>query len=317
MTTNAGGVPAFIQPDISLAPVTSFGIGGPARWLAKPGNRDELAETVAFAKQRELPILVLGGGSNLLVADAGVEAVVVRLEGEFSQISVARDDELIWRAGAAVPLALFLTTTAEAGVSGLEMLAGIPGRVGGAVAMNAGAWSGCIGEYVEEAEVYDFSSGEFRTLSSRELGFSYRRSAVGRFLALGFTFVFSGMAEPEAIFGRMREYRERKKASQPLGKPSAGCVFKNPAGDSAGSLLDQAGCKGMREGAAEVSGLHANFIVNQGGAGSGDVARLAVRMREAVWRKFELELEPELILWGEDEVFSALRPKAGGETGQE
>ncbi len=308
--TNAG-VPEFIAENVPLAAMTSFGIGGPARWLARPGNGDELRETADFAERRGAPLLVLGGGSNLLVADAGVEAVVVRLGGEYAAIEVARDDDLVWRAGAAASLAGLVSATAEAGVSGLETLAGIPGRVGGAVAMNAGAWGGSIGEWVEEARVFDAASG-FRAVSGRELGFSYRRSGLGRCVGLGFTFVFSGKDAPAAILGRMRECRERKKASQPLGKPSAGCVFKNPPGDSAGSLLDLAGCKGMREGAAEVSRLHANFIINQGGAGSGDVARLAARMRDAVWREFAIELEPELIVWGRDGSFAALGDRFTG-----
>lgn len=313
MTEYDGKNPELLTENVPLAAMTSFGIGGPARWLACPSNRDELARTADFAASADLPLLCLGGGSNLLVSDAGVDAVVIRLrgEGDFTRIDIDPDDELVWRVGAAVPLSTLVSAAVDAGVSGLEMMAGIPGRVGGAVAMNAGAWSGSMGDLVAEAEVFDLSGGGFRVLTARELGFSYRRSNLGGMIGLRFVLNFSGKAQSETIAGRVREYRERKKASQPLGKPSAGCVFKNPPGDSAGSLLDQAGCKEMSEGAAAVSSLHANFIVNRGGAGSGDVARLAARMREAVWRKFSIALEPELVMWGEDAGFDALRVPLG------
>lgn len=313
MTEHDGIKPAFMTENVPLAAMTSFGIGGPARWLASPANRRELAGAAQFAARSGLPVLFLGGGSNLLAADAGVEAVVVRLnsDGDFGRIDIDPDDELTWRVGAAVPLASLVSATAREGVPGLEMMAGIPGRVGGAVAMNAGAWSGSIGDLVAEAEVFDPRDGSFRTMSARELDFSYRHSGLVGVMGLRFVFSFFGKAPEETVSGRVREYRERKKASQPLGKPSAGCVFKNPPGDSAGSLLDQAGCKDMREGGAAVSALHANFIVNQEGAGSGDVARLAARMRDAVWRKFAIELEPELVMWGEDPGFGALRAGPG------
>lgn len=299
--------PAFIQENVPLAGMTTFGIGGPARYFSQPSSRDEVAETLAFAKRQGLTVLALGGGSNILAADSGVQAVVVKLAaGEFSAVEAMEDDELVWRVGAAAPLQSLVQATTQRGVQGLETLAGIPGRVGGAVAMNSGGGGEPIGSYVETAEVYDLASGAYRVLTGSELVFSYRRSNIKGMLAVAFTLVFSERADAEQLAARMRECRERKKAGQPLAVPSAGCVFKNPANDSAGSLLDLAGCKVMREGGAQVSGLHANFIVNHGHASSGDVARLAGRMRDAVYRHNGVVLEPEIMVWGDEPAFAEL-----------
>jgi UDP-N-acetylmuramate dehydrogenase len=302
-------VPEFMAKDAPLASMTTFGIGGPADWLARPSTRDELSLAADMAAKQGLPLLVLGGGSNLLIADAGVRAVVAHLDGagDFARIEQDRDDELLWRVGAAAPLSAFVAAMIEKGVSGLEALSGIPGRVGGAVAMNAGAWNSSVGEYVVEAEAFDPSRGAYRVVAGRDLGFSYRRSSLGGMIAVRFVFRFAEKAGSETVAARARECRDRKKAAQPIGKPSAGCVFKNPPGDSAGSLLERAGCKEMREGAALVSAVHANFIINQGGAGSADVARLAARMRAAVRERHGIDLEPELVLWGDEPEFDALK----------
>ncbi len=302
-------VPEFMAKDAPLASMTTFGIGGPADWLARPSTRGELSLTAEAAAEKGLPLLALGGGSNLLIADSGVRAVVARLDGagEFARIEQDPDDELLWRAGAAAPLAALVAATVRKGVSGLEALAGIPGRVGGAAAMNAGAWGRCVGEFVIEAELFDPARGAYRAAPGSDLGFAYRRGLPAGAIAVGFVFRFAEMIGGEAASARAKECRDRKKASQPIGRPSAGCVFKNPPGESAGALLDRAGCKGMREGGALVSGLHANFIVNEGGAGSTDVARLAARMRDAARERHGIELEPELMLWGDDPAFDALR----------
>ncbi len=295
--------------DAPLAPLTTFGIGGPADWLARPAAREELSMAADMAGELGLPLLPLGGGSNLLIADSGVRAVVVRLEGpgDFSRIAQDPDDDCLWHVGAAAPLAAFVAATIEKGVSGLEALAGIPGRVGGAVAMNAGAWNSCVGDFVIEADLFDPARGAFRAVPGRDLGFAYRRGGLDGMIALGFVFRFSERPGTEIAAARAKECRDRKKSAQPVDARSAGCVFKNPPGEFAGALLDRAGCKKMREGGAEVSGLHANFIVNRGGAGSADVARLAARMRDMVRERFGIELEPELLFWGDEPAFDALR----------
>lgn len=299
-------IPAFIHENTALAGMTTFGIGGPARGLAEPAVPEELIETLVFARERRLPVRVLGVGSNLLVADAGIEALVVRLarSGHFARLERLGEGDFIWRVGAALPLQKLVAATAGEGAAGLESLAGIPGTVGGAVTMNAGASEGGIGRFVVEAEVYD-SQGVFHRIPADDLGFRYRGSDIGDRVAVAFIFRFSERDDPESLRLRARECRERKRTSQPLTVASAGCVFKNPRGDFAGALLEGAGCKGMTEGGAAVSALHANFIVNVGGARARDVALLAVRMRDAVHRKAGIRLEPEIRLWGEEPIFSA------------
>ncbi len=296
--------PRYIRENVRLAPYTSFGIGGPARWFAEPATRDEVQETFALSRDWGVTLYILGGGSNLLVADDGVDGMVVRLApgGEFGRVA-GREDGLFWSVGSAAPLAAFVRETVGAGVRGLESLAGIPGTVGGAVTMNSGAAAGGIGQYVTAADVVRFD-GSTETLGRDGLNFDYRASAIADMLALRFDFSFTDRDDPFALRDSVRRHRERKRASQPLTIPSAGCVFKNPAGDSAGSLLDAAGCKGMREGDAVVSRVHANFVVNQSNATAADVFRLVVRMRETVWRRTGIVLEPEIRLWGFREDFT-------------
>ena len=300
-------LPRFIQANASMAGLTTFGIGGPARWLARPTTVEELVEALELTREWNVPVCVVGGGSNLLVADSGIEAMVIKLApgGDFSELSREADDPLAWRVGAAVGLPALLGAAIREGAAGLEGMAGVPGSVGGAVAMNAGGAELGIGRLVREAEVFDLS-GARHQVTPPELSFSYRNSSLRGMVATRFRFRFERLEDPETLRERMREYRERKKAGQPLAIPSAGCVFKNPLGDSAGSLLDKAGCKGMEEGGAVVSALHANFIVNQGHATARDVATLALRMREAVVAAFGIRLEPEVALWGEEPVFSSL-----------
>lgn len=304
-------IPAFIRENVPLAGLTTFGIGGSARWLAEPATRAELARSLEVGRQLGAQILILGGGSNLLVSDAGVDALVLKLAGndEFGLMNPQAEASLIWRVGAAVPLPALVAAVAGQGISGLEMLAGIPGSVGGAVAMNCGGRDGSIGAFVMEAEVHS-PQGEARILNRDELYFRYRSSNLAGALAVNFVMQFTNREETSAVLEKMRVHRESKIAGQPVTFPSAGCIFKNPDGDSAGALLDRAGCKGMREGGAEVSSLHANFIVNRGGATSSEVAVLARRMREAVLGKFGVTLEPEIVLWGTEPAFIPLR---GGE----
>ncbi len=298
-------LPEYIAGNVPLAPLTAFRAGGAARYLARPAREEDVAATLAFARARSLPVLVLGGGSNLLVADGGVEAVVVALSdaGEFGRIDRSGDGD--WRVGAAVSLPALVAATVREGRAGLAPLAGIPGRVGGAVAMNAGGGAGgaSMGDVVREAAAYAPDGGR-RVFAP---AFGYRRSDLGGMIALSFTLRFPGADAPERLAEAARGFRERKAAAQPLGAPSAGCVFKNPDGDSAGRLLDAAGCKGLTEGGARVSERHANFIVSDGTASAGDIARLAARMRERVRDRFGVALEREIVLWGDGDGFDALR----------
>lgn len=292
-------VPAFITENAPLAGLTTFRVGGAARYLARPANGEDVAAAFDFAARRSLPVLVLGGGSNLLIADDGVEAVVLRLsaEGEFGAIEAEAPG--LWRVGAAAPLPALVAETIRRGRAGLESFAGIPGRAGGAAAMNAGSATIGIGTFVQEATVCS-PDGARAVLDAAALGFSYRHSELrqGGRVALSFKMCFPDTAEPEALERAAREFRGKKRAAQPLDAPSAGCIFKNPPDARAGALLDAAGCKGMTDGGARVSGLHANFIVNDGGATAAGIARLAARMRERVRNACGVRLETEIITWG-------------------
>ncbi|MCL2000516.1 MAG: UDP-N-acetylmuramate dehydrogenase [Planctomycetes bacterium] len=300
-------LPPWVRENVPLAGLTTFGIGGPARWLAEPATRGELAETLALARKLTVPFRMLGGGSNLLVSDTGISALVIRLShsGEFGKMDVDPSQPLHWRVGAAVGLQELVGAAGRRGAAGLEALAGIPGTAGGAAAMNAGGAGFDIGHFIAAVEVFRLD-GESRVMVPPELFFAYRKSALAGMAAVELHFRFSAEAEPEKLLARMRDCRERKRMRQPLNIPSAGCIFRNPPGHSAGMLLDQAECKGMREGGAEVSSSHANFIINRGNASAYDVAVLAKRMREAVLSDSGVELKPEIVLWGDDPAFTEL-----------
>lgn len=302
-------LPGFIRENVSLRKLTTFGIGGPARWLAEPGDFFELRQALAYAGETGAKVKILGGGSNLLAADSGVDAMVIRMSrhGEFGQLSQAADNPLAWRCGSAVLLASLIGETSGRGVAGLETLAGIPGSVGGAARMNCGSGDGCIGDVIAKAAVCDFSGNRLE-LGASELAFSYRQSGLGKFIAVAFELRFPKLESPESIARRLTKCRTRKKASQPLNLASAGCFFKNPADrPAAGALIDSAGCKGMSVGDAEVSTLHGNFIVNRGSATCADVVALAGRVRKAVSECHGVRLAPEVAMWGNESEFAGLR----------
>ncbi|MDR1520329.1 MAG: UDP-N-acetylmuramate dehydrogenase [Planctomycetota bacterium] len=300
-------LPPFIRENVPLAGLTTFSIGGPVRWLAEPANREELRIALALAGELGVEARPLGGGSNILAADAGFAGMAIRLspEGEFGTLHPDPVSSLRWRAGAAVGLPALLLALADRGVAGAEFLAGIPGRLGGAAIMNAGGRDRGFGQFIAEVEVFSLAGGE-QVLKGADLSFGYRRSSLAGGMAIGFVLVFPAADAPGAVRARMRDFLERKGRTQPLGQPSAGCVFRNPPGASAGALLDRAGCKKFREGGAGVSGRHANFIVNLGGAAARDAAVLARRMRLAAAADSGVWLEPEIVLWGDEPAFSFL-----------
>ncbi len=273
--------------------MTWFRLGGPARWLCRPRDAEELARLVRRAREAEVPLKVLGGGANVLISDDGFDGVVVRLDQPAFR-EVRRDGQCV-RAGAGVDLMRFSKECSEAGLSGLECMAGIPGSVGGAVRMNAGGRFGEIGAVVREVEVLH-SDGRLETRPADRLGFGYRHSTLEDVIALSVTFKLSD-TDPEATKGRFEEIFAFKTASQPLSAKSAGCIFKNPPGTSAGALIDRAGLKGTRRGGASVSTRHANFIVADVGARSSDVLFLIDLIRERVAREFDTALEVEVDIW--------------------
>jgi UDP-N-acetylmuramate dehydrogenase len=292
-TNFASGWDAIVRSREPLAPHTWLGIGGPAQYFAEPRTRDELQAVVERAAEEGLPIRVLGGGSNLLVRDEGVAGVVVRLAApEFQQIKV---DKQILAAGGGARLGHVVSTAARAGLAGLDALVGIPGTIGGALHGNAGGQGGDIGQWTFQAEVLT-REGEIITRRREELVFAYRDSSLDELVILEAQFQLES-EDPQELTKRMQKQWIVKKANQPLAHQSAGCIFKNPRGISAGMLIDQAGLKGTRVGGAEVSDRHANFIVVDRDASSHDVLQLIDLMRSHVAEQLGVELELEIEIW--------------------
>lgn len=272
-----------------LAPVTWFRVGGPAEVMFRPADGEDLAAFLAN-KPAEVPVTVIGVASNLLVRDGGVNGVVVRLGRGFSSIAVSGTTV---EAGAAV-LDLNVAIAAQvAGVGGLEFFSGIPGTVGGALRMNAGAYGSEVKDVVKRATVLDASGGRHE-LNPEKLGFSYRHCGVPEdwiFVAA----VFEGMAEDrDTIRRRMAEIQARREASQPIRARTGGSTFANPPGHKAWELIDRAGCRGLSRGGAMVSDKHANFLINTGAATAAEIEGLGEEVRRRVFETSGIGLDWEI-----------------------
>ncbi|MCR5310862.1 MAG: UDP-N-acetylmuramate dehydrogenase [Lachnospiraceae bacterium] len=287
--------PDRVLRDVLLKDHTTFKTGGPAGAFVLVENNDELARAVAFLKNREIPFFVLGNGSNLLVSDSGFDGAVIKLSGSFNELSVS--DNVI-TAGAGVLLSKVCLLAEESGLSGLEFAYGIPGTLGGATVMNAGAYDGEMSYVVSEVTVLD-GEGIVRTLSCEDMHFGYRDSIIKHspmiVLSAKMTLEPGDRAE---IHDKMADFLQRRKSKQPLEFPSAGSTFKRPVGYFAGKLIEDAGLKGKRIGGACVSEKHAGFIVNTGGATASDINMLMETVEEEVYQRFGVKLEPEVIKLG-------------------
>ncbi|HWP67120.1 MAG TPA: UDP-N-acetylmuramate dehydrogenase [Candidatus Limnocylindria bacterium] len=290
----AAAVGGRVRRDEPLARHTSFRIGGPADVLVEPGSPGELAGVARITAEAGLPLTVLGAGSNLLVADGGIRGVVVKLGAGFRR---AAWTERGVTAGAAMQIGKLARAAVTRGLSGLEFAEGIPGTVGGALFMNAGAYGGEVGAKVAAVEGVT-ADGRLETLAGETLAFCYRRAGLPPgFLVTAVTFRLEPAA-PELIARRLAELREHRLASQPQGTANAGSIFKNPPGATAGRLIEAAGLKGRRVGGARISERHANVIVNDGGARASDVQALMAEAQRAVWERNGVWLEPEIRLVG-------------------
>ncbi|MGI9659773.1 MAG: UDP-N-acetylmuramate dehydrogenase [Gaiellaceae bacterium] len=273
---------------------TTLGTGGPARFLATPEDLDELAAVLELAAQRDLEVITVGLGSNILVADRGLDALVVRLSGELAAVE-CRDG--VVHAGGGAALAVCLHRAREAGLGGIEFVCAIPGTVGGGVWMNAGAYGGEIAAVLRRALVVDRGGSSWR--SPAELGLSYRRSALrhGEVVARAeFELVETDRAEIRATVSEMQGAR---KAAQPTNRRTFGSVFKNPEHElSAGRLIDACGLRGHIYGGACISPKHANFIENRGNAATADALELIAQARDAVRERFGVALETEVQMLG-------------------
>jgi UDP-N-acetylmuramate dehydrogenase len=284
---------AIVRQDEPLAPHTWFQLGGPAEYFADPRNLDELASLIKRCRDESLPVRLLGGGSNILVRDEGVPGVTIRLaDPGFAQVEIHGRRVI---AGGGAKLGHVISMAVREGLAGLETLVGIPGTIGGALHGNAGSRGGDIGQWVQRATVVT-RSGEMIERHRDELVFAYRHSSLDELVIVSAEFELDP-DDPDQLTKRMQKQWIVKKAAQPLGHQSAGCIFKNPRGMSAGMLIDQAGLKGTRIGGAEVSDRHANFIVAEPGATTQDVLRLIELVRSRVSDRLGVELEMEIEVW--------------------
>lgn len=291
--TLVSGFEKIVRLDEPLADRTWLQLGGVASFYAEPKSVDELAALVRRCCDEEVPIRVLGSGSNLLIRDDGVPGMVVSLAGRgFSDIRI-NNGRLI--AGGGAKLAHAISETVRAGLAGLEPLVGIPGTLGGALHGNSGSRGGDIGQWACRATVMT-RTGEIIQRNREDLVFAYRQSSLDELVILSAEFQLEE-DDPEQLTKRMQKQWIVKKAAQPLSHQNVASVFKNPRGMSAGMLIDQAGLKGTRVGAVEVSQRHANFIVADDGATSQDVLRLIDMVRSRVAERLGVELETELEIW--------------------
>ena len=283
----------FAEP---LAPYTWWKIGGPADALLDVATSDELAVVLRRVFKRRLPLFVLGSGSNLLVGDGGIRGIVVRLEGTFTALDVRADgDAVVAEAGGSASLPALCTKVATLGGVGIDGLAGIPATVGGAIRMNAGT-DREIGEFAREVVVQAPAHPEPHAI---DVAWHYRRTTIPPDAIVARTSLRFERGKAADVRARLQSRLVRRKATQPVAIPNSGSCFRNPDGDHAGRLIEAAGAKGWREGGAEVSPLHANFIVNTGGASARDVATLLARVRRAVDERFGVTLHLEVHLVGE------------------
>jgi UDP-N-acetylmuramate dehydrogenase len=290
------GIRGSLRTGEPLSKHTTWRIGGPADYFVEPAGLEDVQFVVRFAAERGLPLAVMGNGSNLLVSDAGLRGILLKMGRGMEHIAID-GDVLLVQGG--TKISRIINTAADANLGGLEFMAGIPASVGGAVVMNAGVNGASLGDRVVEVTLVD-REGKVHRRSGAELGFQYRWSNLQADGAIVAAVVFrcTPRNRPE-IVREVERILRRRRETQPLEHPSAGCVFKNPPGDSAGRLIEAAGGKGLRVGNAEVSRKHANFILNLGGATAQDVWALIKQVRQLVKDKFGTELGLEVNLMGD------------------
>jgi len=286
-----------IAENIRLADKTTYRIGGPARYYAEPRSEEGVVEACRFAAEREMPLFILGNGSNVLISDAGFGGLVVNVSKYFSALT--------WDGATAFvlsgfPLDALAAAAAERGCAGIECLSGIPGTVGGAVVMNAGAFDADVSRTLRSVRVFKLSANTIETVSAKDLCLGYRTSKLkgsgDAVLAATFCFTSGDAAQIKSV---RDDILFKRKSKQPVESPSCGSVFKRPPNGFAGTLIEQCGLKGFRAGMAEVSEKHANFIINKGNAKAEDVRAVIRHVQQTVFEKHGVMLEPEVIFLGE------------------
>ena len=283
--------------DEPLRRYTAWKIGGPADALLEPLGADEVVEAVETAREHDVPLTVLGGGTNVLILDGGRRGLTIRLARALTDVTI---DHTNVEADAGVLYPVLANTTAGRGLAGLEFASGVPGTVGGAVYMNAGAYGSDTSEVLRWAEVYKPETGAVERVPNAGLGFSYRRSAMHEhpdWVVLRAAYELKS-GEPGELKARIKEFRIQRMNGSP-NRPSCGSTFKRPEGDYPGRVIEAAGLKGTRVGQVEVSPVHANYFVNHGGGTARDALELIEHVRETVFKRLGIELELEVKILGE------------------
>ncbi len=274
---------------------TSWRIGGPADILVEPRGVKELRTVLGFAKEKNMPVTVMGAGSNLLVRDGGIEGIVIKIAGGFADLRF--DNELVV-AGAGVKLNRLAHFVRDSNLGGFEFVAGIPGTVGGAVVMNAGAYGLSISDRIVKVTCLDFQGNEYQFEGS-EMSWGYRQSIFQDKEFIITEIVLKGISREKSLIAHdIETIINSRKSKQPLEYPSAGSVFKNPPGNYAGKLIQESHCQGLQVGGARISDKHANFIVNLGMATASDVLSLIEMVKGRVKERFDVSLEVEIKVLG-------------------
>ncbi len=287
------GLEKIVETGYPLARCTWYGLGGPADYFIRPETIEQLKEVLQRCNENNIPIYVMGFGSNLLIGDDGLRAAVIMLKAnQFAQIQFDSEQLTAW---AGAELSRLVLTCVQKGLSGIEALTGIPGSVGGAVKMNAGGNFGDIGAAVQIVTLMDGQGNVFEK-AKPELVFDYRKTNITARFILNATLKLTS-SDPEQIIRTVKEIWIYKKNNQPLNTKNSGCIFKNPRGVSAGALIDRAGLKGLQIGGAVVSEKHANFIIAKKGCKSRDATRLIDAVKQRVKEQFGIELELEIEIW--------------------
>jgi len=282
-----------IKTKVNLTGYTSFKIGGQAEYFFEPKNLKSLQQVLVSAKQAGKRVFILGAGSNILVSNAGLDGLVIRLSSKDFKKCCCQGSCVV--AGSGLKLNALISFSRQKNLSGLEFLVGIPGTLGGSLAGNAGAWGKTIGELVSQVGVLDYN-GKLKLLAGKQLKFTYRKSNLNKYIIIWAKLKLQA-AQKKVIVAKIEENLLRRKQSQGNSLPNAGCIFKNSACGSAGRLIDNCGLKGKTRGGAVISKLHANFILNTGNAKSGDVLLLMDLMQKKVKKRFKINLEPEIKIW--------------------
>ncbi len=287
-----------IRFDCPMAQYTTWRVGGNGEALFKADNEEELKQVITYLNREGIPYFPIGRGSNLLIKDKGIEGLVILLTGSLATIKQERNDSLTILTGAGLPLADLLAHCRASGLGGLEYFAGIPGTVGGAVAMNAGAFGKEFGARVVEIHTIT-PKGNLEIRDKEQLSFTYRHFEIEQGTMIIHTRLKMDRKPKDVVAGRISDYLKKRKQNQPLDYPSAGSVFKNPQDEYAGRLIENAGLKGKKIGGAMISEKHANFIVNTGGARAKDILDLIYLTQAEVKKLTGIELETEIKVIGE------------------